>query len=58
MNKYLHILIKALNFSGDFLESYCEEDDMGNVARLLVAVFMVVLYPLECHGAREVELAF
>ena len=27
---------------------------MANIARLLVAVFIIVLYPLECHGGREV----
>ena len=42
------------SISGDFLENYCEEDDMANIARLLVAIFIIVLYPLECHGGREV----
>ena len=42
------------SISGDFLENYCEEDDMANIARLFVAVFVIALYPLECHGGREV----
>ena len=54
--KRTFLILQALSISGDFLENYCEEDDMANIARLLVAVFILILYPLECHGGREVVL--
>eukprot|EP00112_Aurelia_sp_Birch-Aquarium-sp1_P019933 Seg503.11 transcript_id=Seg503.11/GoldUCD/mRNA.D3Y31 product="putative sodium-coupled neutral amino acid transporter 11" protein_id=Seg503.11/GoldUCD/D3Y31 len=39
---------------GDFLENYCEEDDVANIIRFLIAILVITLYPLECHGARDI----
>ncbi|XP_065052825.1 putative sodium-coupled neutral amino acid transporter 11 [Rhopilema esculentum] len=42
---------------GDFLENYCEEDDMANIVRLCITVMIIMQYPLECHGGREIIYA-
>ena len=48
--------LKSLFVTGDFLENYCEEDDVANIIRFLIAILVITLYPLECHGARDVSI--
>eukprot|EP00794_Sanderia_malayensis_P002958 gene2958-3408_t len=38
---------------GDFLENYCEEDDIANMIKSFIFILVITMYPLDCHGAKE-----
>ena len=39
---------------GDLLNSYCWNDDLMNVSRLLFSITILLTYPIECFVCREV----